>query len=131
MQTMQYIWFLVILFIVHYFGDFFVQVYAWKSTTRQIRNLIIHTVTYIFVIIFGVIVLQAIFPGITIKYHSFLLFILINAVLHFLTDATTKKLTKILKNHNEMTAYVNIVALDQMIHYITLLITFGLFFIHK
>jgi hypothetical protein len=41
---------------------------------------------------------------------------------------TTKKLTRILKNHNELTAYVNVVALDQMIHYITLLITFELFF---
>ncbi|MFA5418390.1 MAG: DUF3307 domain-containing protein [Bacteroidales bacterium] len=125
---MQYIWFLVILFIVHYLGDFFIQVYAWKNTTKWLKNLLIHTITYIFVLIFGIIVLESVFPNLTVHYHDLLGFILVNFVLHFFTDMTTKKLTRILKNHNELTAYVNVVALDQMIHYITLLITFELFF---
>jgi hypothetical protein len=126
---MHYVWFLILMFIIHYVADFFIQVYAWKSTVKWIRNLIIHTVSYIFVLIFGIIVLQSVFPDLNIHYHDFLAFILLNGVLHFITDVGTKKLTRVLKKHNELTAYVNVVALDQMIHYITLLLTFGLFFL--
>jgi hypothetical protein len=126
---MQYIWFLSILFAIHYLADFFVQVYTWKSNNQWVRNLITHTITYIFVLIFGVIVLEALFPALTIPYHALLGFIAINSVTHFLTDLCTKLLTRTLRKHNELTAYVNVIALDQCIHYITLLITFGLFFV--
>lgn len=126
---MQYIWFLSILFAIHYLADFFVQVYTWKSNTQWVRNLITHTITYIFVLIFGVIVLEALFPALTIPYHALLGFIAINSSLHFLTDMCTKLLTRTLRKHNEITAYVNVIALDQCIHYITLLITFGYFFV--
>jgi len=126
---MQYIWFLSILFAIHYLADFFVQVYTWKSNNQWVRNLITHTITYIFVLVFGVIVLEALFPALTIPYHALLGFISINGVMHFLTDLCTKLLTRTLRKHNELTAYVNVIALDQCIHYITLLITFGLFFV--
>lgn len=126
---MQYIWFLAILFAIHYLADFFIQVYTWKSNTKWLRNLITHTLTYIFVMIFGVIVLESVFPKLAIPYHAFLGFIAINAVMHFVTDLWTKKLSQILRNHNEVTAFVNVIALDQCIHYITLLITFGFFFV--
>lgn len=126
---MQYIWFLSILFAIHYLADFFVQVYTWKSNNQWVRNLITHTITYIFVLIFGVIVLEAVFPALTIPSHALLGFIAINSVMHFIVDLCTKLLTRTLRKHNELTAYVNVIALDQCIHYITLLITFGLFFI--
>jgi hypothetical protein len=125
---MQYIWFLAILFATHYLADFFIQVYTWKSNTQWMRTLITHTLTYIFVMIFGVIVLESVFPSLTIHYHDLLGFIATNAVLHFITDFWTKKLSQILRNNNEITAYLNVVALDQCIHYITILITFGYFF---
>jgi hypothetical protein len=126
---MQYIWFLSILFAIHYLADFFVQVYTWKSNNQWVRNLITHTITYIFVLIFGVIVLEAVFPALTIPSHALLGFIAINSVMHFIVDLCTKLLTRTLRKHNELTAYVNVIALDQCIHYITLLITFGFFFI--
>jgi hypothetical protein len=126
---MQYIWFLSILFAIHYLADFFVQVYTWKSNNQWVRNLITHTITYIFVMIFGVIVLEALFPALAIPYHALLGFIAVNSGLHFLTDLCTKLLTRTLRKHNELTAYVNVIALDQCIHYITLLITFGYFFV--
>lgn len=126
---MQYIWFLAILFAIHYLADFFIQVYTWKNHTQWLRTLITHTLTYIFVIIFGVIVLESVFPSLTIHYHDFLGFIGVNAVLHFLTDLGTKTLVKTLRNHSELTAYLNVIALDQCVHYITLLITFGIFFL--
>jgi len=126
---MQYIWFLSLLFVIHYLADFFVQVYTWKSNTQWFRDLITHTITYIFVMIFGVIVLEAIFPALAIPYHAFLGFITVNSVIHFITDLLVKKMTRVLRRNNELTAYINIIALDQCIHYITLLITFGLFFV--
>lgn len=126
---MQYIWFLTLLFVIHYLADFFVQVYTWKSNTQWLKNLITHTVTYIFVLIFGIIVLEAAFPLLAIPYHAFLGFIAINTAAHFLLDLATKKLTRTLRKHNELTAYVNIIALGQCLHYITLLLTFGYFFV--
>ena len=128
---MQYIWFLAILFAIHYMADFFIQLFTWKNTTNWLRTLITHTLTYIFVIIFGVIVLQSIFPDLTIHYHDFLGFIGVNTILHFLTDLGAKKVSQVLRKHNELTAYVNVIALDQCIHYITLVITFGLFFVAR
>lgn len=125
---MQYIWFLSLLFVIHYLADFFIQVYTWKSNSQWLRTIITHTLTYIFVLIFGIVVLESIFPAFVIHYHDFLGFIGVNAVLHFITDMGTKKLSRTLRDHNEITAFVNVVALDQCIHYITLLITFGLFF---
>lgn len=126
---MQYIWFLSILFAVHYLADFFLQVYTWKSSTKWIRNIVVHTITYIFVMVFGIIVLQSIFPTLTIHYHDLLWFSIINGTLHFITDLGVKTFGRILTQHNEFTAYVNVIALDQMIHYITIMITFGLFFL--
>lgn len=126
---MQYIWFLIILFVVHYLADFFIQIYAWKSTSKWLRNILVHTITYVFVMVFGIIILQSVFPTLSIHYHDLLYFSLLNFTLHFITDVFTKKLGRVLKRHNEFNAYVNVIALDQMIHYITLLLTFGLFFI--
>ena len=126
---MQYIWFLAILFVIHYLADFFIQVYTWKSTTRWLRTMITHVVTYIFVMMFGLIILESIFPSVSIHYHSLLAFIGINAAVHFIVDVGAKKLAQIMHKHNEITGFVNVVALDQCLHYITLLITFGIFFV--
>jgi hypothetical protein len=127
-DMMPYIWFLSILFAIHYMADFFIQVYTWKKSTQWLRNLLVHTVTYIFVVAFGIIVLGAFFPELNVQSGDMLGFILVNGVAHFFTDIMTKKIGRILREHNEITGFVNVVALDQCIHYITLLITFGLFF---
>lgn len=128
-MAIQHIWFLTLLFIVHYIGDFFLQVYTWKKTTNLLQNLITHTITYIFVLVFGIIVLQAIFPSITASHSNILGFVLINTILHFITDFFTKKITRFMREHDELNAYVNVIALDQLIHYVTLIVTYGLFFI--
>ncbi|MFA5300660.1 MAG: DUF3307 domain-containing protein [Lutibacter sp.] len=125
----EIIWAFAILCALHYIADFFIQVYAWKKSAKWIRNLIVHTIAYIFVIILGIVVIGAAFPALNIEYGNIIAFISINAVLHFITDFFTKKLGKILHHYNEMTAFINVVALDQCIHYITLIITFGLFFL--
>ena len=127
---MVYIWFLSIIFIVHYLSDFFVQVYTTKNHQNWFRTLVTHTVAYIFVMIFGITVLQAAFPTVHIAPSSFIFFIAINTVAHFLMDLLTLRLTEKLKHYHELNSYVNVIAFDQCIHYITLLLTFGYFFMN-
>ena len=126
---LEIIWFLSILFAIHYVADFFIQVYTWKKSSQLVRNLIIHTIAYLFVITFGLIVLGAVFPNQHITHVNMLGFLGVNAVAHFITDFIVKKVSKVLHHYNEITAFVNIVALDQCIHYITLMLTFGWFFL--
>jgi hypothetical protein len=130
-DMLPYIWFLSVLFVIHYMADFFVQVYTWKKSAQWIRNLIVHTVTYVFVVTFGIIILGTIFPELNLQNGDILGFVMVNGAAHFITDLGTKKLSKTLRDHNEITGFVNVVALDQCVHYITLLITFGLFFLMK
>lgn len=126
---MDYIWFIVLLFFLHYLADFSIQPYTWKKPENCWRTLVTHTITYMFVLIFGLVVLEAIFPALAISHSALLGFIGVNSVAHFLTDLITRKLTGILRVHNELTAYINVVALDQCLHYITLLISFGFYFV--
>lgn len=122
---MQIIWFLAILFVIHYIADFFVQAYTWKKQNNPIRTLIVHTLTYSTVVLLGLVVLSAFFPDFGITHNHLVEFFLANTGFHFVTDLITKRIGRILKEYNEITAYVNVVALDQCIHYITLIALVG------
>jgi hypothetical protein len=57
-----------------------------------------------------------------------LLFVTLNGVLHWITDYYTSKATRRYYENNEMKNFWDTIGLDQLIHIITLLLTYNLIF---
>lgn len=117
---------IIIILISHYISDYILQprIMATKKS-KNIYWLISHIIVYtcfLFLFIYvGLFILTPISP------FPFLLFVLFNGLLHFITDFITSKLSaKFYKNKKEKMFY-NILGLDQLIHILTLFITFNYF----
>ena len=119
---------LALLLLTHYIGDIFIQIYTWRTKTKWVKKLVVHTLTYISVMAFGLVILQSAFPSFSMPHLSLMYFLGVNAVIHFIVDFFVKKASDVLFENEEITAYANVIALDQALHYVTLLITFGYFF---
>lgn len=102
----------VVLLAGHWIGDFVLQTNVIaKEKSRNIRWLLLHVAIYIAVISVCTVIL---FP-----LNIWLAFILVNGILHFMTDLITGKLT--LRFQNNQRLYFIIIGFDQMIHAITLI----------
>jgi len=119
---------LALLFVIHYLGDFFIQIYAWRTQKKWVKHLIIHTLTYVSVLALGLTILNAMFPSFGLATTSLVLFLGVNTVIHFVVDLFVRQISDVLYEHEELTAYTNVLVFDQCLHYVTLLITFGYFF---
>lgn len=122
----MYLLAIIIILISHYISDYILQprIMATKKS-KNIYWLISHIIVYtVFLFLFTYIGLYILTP---ISPFPILLFALFNGLLHFITDFITSKLSaKFYKNKKEKMFY-NILGLDQLIHILTLFITFNYF----
>lgn len=111
------IWQLVMLLVTHWVGDFLFQT-TWMATSksRRLDALTAHVLIYSLalsvtaVLIFGPNALAA-------------AFIACNAVLHFVTDFFTSKVSAALHAKQNMRGFYVVLGLDQLLHHIALAAT--------
>lgn len=107
------------IFIAHFIGDFILQ-------SREIAN---NKSSNIFILSFHCIIysLTLFCVSVFIGFGEAALFALINGVLHFVVDYVTSKLTTYYYTKENSKMFFNIVGLDQLIHYSTLIVTYEMF----
>ena len=102
----------VMLLIGHWIGDYVLQTNVIaKEKSRNIKWLLIHVAIYMTVISACTFIL--------LPQNKWLAFIIVNGILHFMTDLVTSKLT--LKFQSNQRIFFIIIGFDQMIHAITLI----------
>lgn len=134
---LSYILILQILF-VHWISDFVLQS-SWMATNKSKNWLALgsHVLVYtasmgVLILLSGVIVAAA-FSNIIggaimiITPLAFVKWIVLNGVLHFITDAVTSRITARLWKKNDMHNFFVVVGFDQFIHYSCLIITLLMF----
>ena len=116
---------IIIIILMHTIGD---HVFQWASLSVKKRS----EISYLFLHTFIYSVFLAIFSFAFLDFQNVnnaLLFIIINAVLHFGVDFITGKIKKKLWDSQAETSYIIAVSLDQIIHLTILFTTF--FYISK
>lgn len=122
---------LVLLLLVHYIADFLCQTRTMANNkSSSIKWLSLHVLTYgivlsIFTFIYGLQGLYFLDKG----YEVFWTFIGVNVVLHWITDFTTSKFTTHFYKKENWFAFFCIVGLDQLLHTVSLLLTFNYFYL--
>jgi hypothetical protein len=118
--------FVFALLIAHWVADFVCQ-NRWMAINKcsNIKALSLHVAIYTIVF--------ALLMGITPLYWNhptelFLSWILINCVLHFITDFFTSKATKFLFSFENKHYFFVMIGFDQLIHYGCLLYSFSWFY---
>lgn len=110
----------------HYFSDFIFQSRKMgENKSTSLKWLTIHVLVYClsFFVLMGIPYFD---DSETIK--MLLGWIGINGVLHWITDFVTSKMTRYLYKEKEMYGFWSVIGLDQLIHMLTLLWTFKLYF---
>lgn len=107
--------FLALMFI-HWIGDFVCQSH-WQATNKS-KNwnaLFQHVMIYCIILLFGSIILFGLY-----RFQLILLFVTLNGILHFITDAITSRISSKLYSKQDYHNFFVIIGLDQLIHYYTL-----------
>lgn len=107
----------VVLLIAHWVADFVLQTH-WQASNKSKRNdaLALHVTTYMAVLLV---------TSLTLFGNSEIViwFVLINAVMHFLTDWCTSRATAKLYAKQDWHNFFVVVGFDQLIHQLTLAVT--------
>lgn len=123
------IYVIISLLLMHYIADFVCQT-NWMAQNKSKTNypLLIHVLTYATVFLL---------PSMVLFKYSFVLtlgFVLLNTILHFITDYFTSRISSNLYMKGNLGSdtipnfgFFSIIGLDQLIHYITLFVTFTYF----
>jgi hypothetical protein len=111
----------LILFFLHFIGDFVLQSHWMASNkSKNVKALMAHVGIYACVI--------AVLPTIMlvlqmISCFSWLVFVVLNLVIHFIIDFTTSKITSKLWMKQSWHNFFVVVGLDQFLHALTLVTT--------
>lgn len=92
-----------------------------NNKSESIKWLSIHVLVYSFVLLIGLVPLLIDFKFLIIKW------VIINGILHWITDFFSSKVAKFFYLKNNLYYFWLIIGLDQLIHAITLILTFNLF----
>lgn len=103
---------ILLLILTHFVADFVFQS-NYTAINKSKDN---------YVLLYHVIIYGLFFIPISIQYAF------INAVLHFITDYVTSRVTSILYRHEERHWFFVVIGLDQMIHMSSLMFTYHLMF---
>ena len=100
---------------LHWFADFVLQT-NWMATNKSSNNLALmsHVLVYTAVMFCGTLVLSN---------SLFILWAIVNGVLHFCVDYVTSRITKKLWTENKVHDFFVMIGLDQLIHAMTLILT--------
>ena len=112
-MTAQILW----LLITHWVGDFVFQTH-WQAVnkSKNLEALIGHVLIYMLTLLVGV--------GLILPVPQALVFMMVNGLLHFFTDYCTSKWSAMLWQKGDVHNFFVVVGLDQLIHQITLILTF-------
>lgn len=116
----------LIVLVSHWVADFVCQTH-WQATNKSSDNVALtrHVGSYTLVMIPGAALLS--FVGVLSAGAPVLLWIGLNAVLHWCTDYVTSRQTKRLWADGRVHDFFVVVGLDQLIHYATLFATLYVF----
>lgn len=120
---MTQLWQFVLLLAAHWIADFVLQTH-WQATNKSKRNdaLLAHVGTYTL----SMAVVSALIFG---QSAAWLLFVAINAVLHFATDYCTSRTSSALYAKQDWHNFFVVIGFDQLIHQVTLATTMVLIFL--
>jgi len=115
---------LIIIFVLHYIGDFLLQ--PREIATKKSKSIIVlleHGLYYgMFMLFVGIFFFRCNGVG-------FLQFVGVNTLLHVVTDFFTSKLTTHFYLKDKHKAFFDTIGVDQLIHIITILLTYKYFLI--
>lgn len=117
----------------HWVSDFVLQTH-WMATNKSKNWLALgsHVLTYTVAIAFLMLTMSTVLSTAAIAYdlpnsvifemtpYAFALWVAVNGVLHFATDAVTSRITYKLWGRSKMHEFFVVVGFDQMIHYLCL-----------
>lgn len=120
----------------HWVSDFMLQS-SWMATnkSKDWRALLAHAVTYTASMMVLMFCMAILFASTVIKFNmingiilamspsAYMAWILLNGVLHLITDAITSRITAKLWAKGDMHNFFVVVGFDQMIHYTCLFVT--------
>lgn len=122
---------LIIIFILHYIADFLCQSREIADKKgKDIKYLLLHGLDYTLVMT-GILISIGLISTI-ISYNigytwvQLLSFGVINGLLHTITDFISSKFTSKFYTKKSYHSFFNVIGLDQLIHTITLIITYNL-----
>lgn len=112
---------IIYILFLHFVADFCLQT-SWMANNKSSNNvaLLWHVVVYSFCLFLGILVINT-FIVIDISR-----FVLLNMVLHFITDYATSRFNKILLSKKNYRGFFAMIGFDQLVHTITLLLTLQL-----
>ena len=109
---------MIILIVGHWIGDYGLQTnIIAKEKSRNLKWLLIHIALYTSTL--------AICSFFILPFDKALRFIVVNGLLHLVTDFATSKMAQKFQSNQRL--YYIIIGFDQMIHFITLLMTLEIF----
>ena len=125
---------IVILFVLHFLCDFLFQS-RWMAENKgkNVLALSLHVLIYSLVLFIGLYSYREIVgPNILslvdqIKGDQLLWFVVINFLLHFVTDLTTSQFTRYFWEKNDKHKFFAVIGFDQCVHQICLMITAKIF----
>ena len=117
------------LLIVHFIADFILQTH-WQASNKS-KNweaLGRHVGTYTLVLSIGTVLIFMLFP--MKKYFEFeiITFVIVNGILHFITDAITSRINSYYYAKQDWHNFFVGIGADQLIHQVTLALTMIYFF---
>lgn len=112
---------LLFLFAIHWYGDFYLQTH-WQATnkSKNLTALATHVGAYTATLAVGSILLFHEFMEFS---PTWVAFVVVNGMLHFLTDAITSRFTAHYFGRKDFHNGFVVVGIDQWIHHVTLMAT--------
>jgi len=116
---------LISFFLAHLYGDFFLQTEEMaRKKSKDIYVLAKHVSTYILPFVFVAFFNLVLAPvGERESIGSWTMFLVVNLLLHFVTDFFTSKLSSKMWNEGKTSQFFQVIGMDQTIHYITIILT--------
>jgi hypothetical protein len=119
--------------VAHWIADFLLQS-SWMATNKSKSWLALssHVVTYTATIAFLMLFFSIALVGLGIEHdlsnsvifestpYAFAMWVIINGLLHFVTDAVTSRISSKLWERGDMRRFFIVIGFDQMIHYLCL-----------
>lgn len=125
---------LISLSFIHWVADFIAQTH-WQATNKSKNNFALtsHVFSYTWVffisLILAGIILNFLYHSNFLYLHLIIIFVLINGILHWITDYFTSRLNAYLWNKKDVHNFFVSVGADQFIHFTTLSLTFYYIFL--
>ena len=118
---------IIYLLFVHYVADFIIQT-DWQAKNKSKNNTALtrHIVSYTTVLFAGSLFFLFFYPG---SFNLLFLFVIINGILHWVTDYFTSRVNSYLWGKGETKKFFIFLGFDQWVHSTILLLTFNYFFI--